>query len=41
MFAAAGTHFVWHLLNGLVLYLVATATTKRAASRQDAAPSLT
>ncbi|MEV6909739.1 hypothetical protein [Amycolatopsis sp. NPDC051071] len=37
----AGTHFVWHLLNGLVLYLTATAATKKAASRQDAAPSLT
>ncbi len=36
----AGTHFLWHLLNGLTLYLAATAATKRAASRQDAAPSI-
>ncbi|GAB3703618.1 hypothetical protein GCM10027598_02700 [Amycolatopsis oliviviridis] len=35
----AGTHFVWHLLNGLVLYLTATAATRRAASEPDAAPS--
>lgn len=35
----AGTHFVWHLLNGLVLYLVSRAALKRAASRQDAALS--
>ncbi|MBB5853905.1 hypothetical protein ACFQ05_11405 [Amycolatopsis umgeniensis] len=34
-----GTHFVWHLLNGLVLYLTATAATKKAASKVDAAPS--
>ncbi|EMD22485.1 hypothetical protein [Amycolatopsis azurea] len=33
----AGTHFVWHLLNGLVLYLTATAATKKAASEPDAA----
>ncbi|WP_410601459.1 hypothetical protein [Amycolatopsis sp. lyj-90] len=37
----AGTHFVWHLLNGLVLYLVATAATKKAAPKPDAAPSQT
>ncbi len=45
---SAGTHFVWHLLNGLVLFLVSRAallaqtkapTKEGAASRQDAAPS--
>ncbi len=40
-----GTHFAWHLLNGLVLYLVSRAATLRqakgAASRQDTAPSTT
>lgn len=40
----AGTHFLWHLLNGLVLYLVSRAAMlarpkEGAASRQDAAPS--
>jgi hypothetical protein len=35
----AGTHFVWHLLNGLVLYLAADAAMRKAASRQDAAHS--
>ncbi|KZB85003.1 hypothetical protein [Amycolatopsis regifaucium] len=35
----AGTHFVWHLLNGLVLCLTADAAMRKAASRQDAAHS--
>lgn len=35
----AGTHFLWHLLNGLTLYLVSATAMKKAASRQDAAPS--
>ncbi|ANN14314.1 hypothetical protein SD37_00675 [Amycolatopsis orientalis] len=37
---SAGTHFLWHLLNGFVLYLAASTATKKAASRRDAASSV-